>query len=101
MIIRQEVAINKYIEPCFKDEKLISKGLIVTMTPNTKRILAIFEPTILPKTIAPSPLKIAITLTTNSGKLVPKAITVSPITIGEIFKLRAMSVELSINNEEP
>ena len=71
------------------------------MIPSTKRILAIFDPTILPKTIAPSPLEIAIILTTNSGKLVPNAITVSPITMGEIFKLRAINVELSISNEEP
>ena len=79
----------------------MSIGLIMTMRPSTKRILAIFDPTMLPKTIAPSPLKIAIILTTNSGKLVPNAITVSPITIGEIFKLRAINVELSISNEEP
>lgn len=48
-------------------------------------MLKILDPTTFPIDISPCPLKAALTLTTNSGALVPKATTVSPITSGDIF----------------
>jgi hypothetical protein len=92
---------NRYIAPCFTESKLMAIGFIITITDRTNRILAMLEPTTLPITIAPSPLLLAIRLTTNSGRLVPNAITVNPITNGEILRLRATRVELSIRNVEP
>ena len=95
---RIAVEIMRYIAPCFTEFNVIAIGLIITTTESTRRILAILDPTTFPITIEPSPLVLAIRLTTSSGRLVPNAITVKPITNGEILRLRAINVELSIKN---
>ena len=77
---------------------LIGIDLNNTITGKTKNILAMLDPTTFPSTISPSDLMLAITLTTSSGKLVPKAIIVNPMTTGEIRRVRAIKVELSIKS---
>ena len=69
------------------DAKFIDIGKIIALTPNTKPTLAILDPTTLP--IANEGLfsKTAIRLTNNSGKDVPNATTVKPITSFEIPNL--------------
>ena len=52
-------------------------------------MFAMLEPTTLPSAIPELPLSEAVTVTTSSGRLVPNATTVSPITAGAIPKERA------------
>ena len=60
-------------------------GRIIAVTPKIRKILAILLPNTFPMAIPELPLKLAIKLTINSGKEVPKETTVSPIVISEIF----------------
>lgn len=53
------------------------------------RMLAMFEPMILPRAISVLPLKALSTETTISGAEVPNATTVRPITIGDILNFCA------------
>jgi hypothetical protein len=62
---------------------------MIAEIPNISSILAIFDPTTLPKAIAVLPDKALVTETTSSGVDVPNATTVNPITIGLIFSFRA------------
>ena len=58
-------------------------GLIIANIPITKNILAIFEPITFPTAISLWPIRAAETVPANSGKLVPIATTLNPITISE------------------
>ena len=78
-----------------------SSGVIRDVIPKTKRILNIFDPTIFPTEIALSFLKAAIAEVANSGKDVPKATTLIPITISEIPKYRAKNIAPSTNKLAP
>lgn len=59
-------------------------GKIIPDNPKTNKILNILEPTMLPIAKSDSPLRAAIMLVTNSGRLVPIAIIVNPITRSDI-----------------
>ena len=59
-------------------------GVTKAATPRMKSTLKMLLPTTLPSARSAWPLKADITLTANSGALVPKATTVSPMTSGEI-----------------
>ena len=59
-------------------------GVMSAEIPNTRPILARFEPVMLPKARAVSSRRAPITFMTNSGALDPKATTVKPTTSGEI-----------------
>ena len=58
---------------------LILNDLIIKDIDNTKPIFAILEPITFPKAISDSFIILAFKLTTNSGRLVPKATIVAPI----------------------
>ena len=60
-----------------------ARGVISDVIPNTERILNIFDPTILPTEIALSFLNAAMAEVANSGKDVPKATILIPITISD------------------
>lgn len=61
---------------------------IIVVTPNTKPILAIFDPTTFPKEISEKPLRAACIETISSGADVENETTVSAIIIFEIFNLK-------------
>ena len=63
---------------------LILNDLIIKDIDKTKPIFAILEPITLPKAISDSFIILAFKLTTNSGKLVPRAMTVKPTIYGDI-----------------
>jgi|TARA_B100001971_G_scaffold160408_1_gene150361 hypothetical protein len=82
---------------CFQIVSVFTLTLEMTATiPRTKVILAILLPTIFPKTISGELLNAANRLTINSGRLVPNATTVKPITNAETFNFLAREIELSI-----
>ena len=60
-----------------------------------------FEPTILPIAISLSPLIAAVTLVTNSGKLVPIATIVNPITFSLTLNVIAILFAFSTTNSLP
>lgn len=80
---------NNAIMPSNKNAEANGIGKITPATPKTNKILKMLEPTIFPMAISDSPLRAAITLVTNSGKLVPIATIVKPITRSETPKYRA------------
>ena len=57
--------------------------------PRISRMLAMLEPTTLPRAMSPAPASAARALTTSSGALVPKATMVSPTTSGPTPRRRA------------
>ena len=57
--------------------------------PKISKILAMFEPTILPIAICPLPKRAAAMETLNSGRDVPMAIKISPITSLGILNISA------------
>ena len=59
-------------------------GAIKQLAPNTNRILATLDPKTFANAMAEFPFELALMETNNSGKLVPIAITVSPIKRSEI-----------------
>ena len=63
--------------------------------PRTKRILKILLPTMLPTAISALPRSAAFVLVTSSGRLVPNATTVRPITLSLTPMYLAMTVALS------
>ena len=75
----------------FKESLLINNDIL-----NTKRILIVLEPNILPKTKLYSLFLAAFNEATNSGSDVPKAIAVAPITISGILKNLAIAIDPSI-----
>ena len=60
-----------------------------------------FDPIIFPIEISNSDLKMATRVVTNSGKLVPTATNVKPITLSETPKYSAKYIELFTNSSEP
>ena len=64
---------------------LIAPGAIKPAKGNTAKILKIFDPITFPIAISAFPLQIAKRDVANSGKLVPIATTVKPITRSEIL----------------
>ena len=62
------------------------KSVIIDVIPITARILNMFEPIILPIEISSSDLYIATNVVTSSGRLVPIATKVKPITLSETPK---------------
>ena len=60
---------------------------------NTKSILAIFDPTILPRAISDESFITALEATKISGTEVPKPIITIPIIMGEILSLLAKPLE--------
>ena len=66
-------------------EILYLLGLIIADNPIINNRLNIFDPIIFPIAISLSPFIAAITLVTNSGKLVPIATIVNPIIFSLIF----------------
>jgi len=61
--------------------------------PSMRRILAIFEPTILPRAMSGFHLRLAKTLTASSGREVPNATTVRPMTRLEIPNFLAIEAD--------
>ena len=84
-----------------KDSNPNDTGLIVLVIPKIKNILKILEPTTLPIAISDSPFLEAITLVTNSGKLVPIATTVKAITLSLTLNNLAIVVALFTTNCPP
>ena len=76
-------------------------GLIVAAIPSTNKILNTFEPITLPNAISTSFLRAATIEVTNSGKLVPNATTVKPITESGTPSALAIKVPLSTNKRAP
>jgi hypothetical protein len=72
-------------------------GVIIAVIPKINNILAIFDPTTLPKATPVFPDNALVIDTTSSGDEVPKATTVSPITIGEILNRNASDDAPSTN----
>lgn len=66
---------------------------IVQVNPMIKPILAMFEPIILPIAISSLPENVATNVTTNSGKEVPNATIVRPITSLDIPNFLASLVD--------
>ena len=81
---------KKAIAPSNKNAGLNGIGDMIPVIPNTNKMLNIFEPIIFPIAISDSCLCAAITLVTSSGKLVPIAMIVSPITRSETPIYRAI-----------
>lgn len=76
-------------------------GVIRPNVPVITRLLNIFDPSMFPRAISPSPFNIAINGVDNSGRLVPMAIIVRPIT-GSVKCVRAEnSVAPFISNRLP
>ena len=96
-----KLAKKKGFKTIVVDRNNLCKGFKIAVIPNTKPILAILDPITFPITI-PEPLfKIAVILTINSGKLVPKATNVIPIIIGEILNLSPINLLPVIKNSAP
>ena len=67
----------------------IASGVIVAQEPKMSSMLAMFEPITLPNASAPCPFDTATKLAASSGRDVPPARSVIPITRSLIPKLRA------------
>ncbi len=81
---------NNIIGPSFLiDSFCTGSGSIKAVTPKIKPMLAMLDPITLPSAISELPCMAALRLTINSGAEVPKAITVIPITKGDIFNRSA------------
>jgi hypothetical protein len=79
----------------------ITIGLNSEQIPNTRRILVILEPIIFPIAIPDLPYNAAFKLTPSSGREVPNATMVSPITNLEIFNLEAIWTDDFTNQSAP
>ena len=75
-------------------EGLLDGSVIEVESPSIKRMLKIFEPIMFPTAMSFSFLRAAITLVTSSGRLVPKATIVSPISVSLIPAAFAINVAL-------
>ena len=84
-----------------KDIENIICPLINAENPKTPRILNIFEPTTLPIAILPFPLTKDATVTANSGKDVPIAARLIPITGSGILKTSEILIKPFIKSSEP
>ena len=74
---------------------------MLTETPPTKAILKRLEPNIFPKTISGFFIFAAAIVPATSGRLVPKATTVTPIMIEEILNYTARETALFTTNVLP
>ena len=74
---------------------------MVAVTPRISRILKILEPMILPIAISSSPFNAPAMDVASSGRLVPMAIIVSPITASLIFKCFAIDTAEVTNKLAP
>ena len=74
------------------EELIIIIGLTNAAVPRTRPILAILLPKALPTARSLEPLKDALTETSSSGADVPNPKIVSPISIGDRPKLRAVAL---------
>ena len=79
----------------------IMPGAIETETPPTNAILNRFEPKIFPKTISGFFIFAAAIVPAISGRLVPKATTVTPIIMEDILKYSAKVIALFTTNVLP
>ena len=79
----------------------IKIGLTIEEIPSTRRTLAIFDPMILPTAIPDLLNSAAFKLTPSSGREVPNATMVSPITNLEIFNLEAIWTDDFIIHSAP
>ena len=68
-------------------------GLIADAVPKINNKLNVLEPSIFPRAISSSPFNIATTDVTNSGREVPIATIVSPISLSLMPKVVAISFE--------
>ena len=73
----------------------------IAEVPNINKILRILLPITFPKTMSPLPASNDLTLTANSGALVPNATIVSPINILDTLKLPATPEAPSTNRSAP
>ena len=76
-------------------------GVITAVKPNTRPILAMFEPIILPKAISGDPFRAACKLTSNSGAEVANETTVIPITSLDNLNLNDKATEDRTKNSPP
>ena len=76
-------------------------GETVAVTPRIQRMLKIFDPTTLPIAMSDCFRKAATTLVASSGRLVPAATTVRPITASDTPQDFAKAVAPSTNSCEP
>ena len=67
-------------------------GCIVALTPNTKKILKIFDPTMFPMAISGLRFRMATTEVASSGRDVPMATMVRPIVVSESHAIVAMAI---------
>ncbi len=81
--------------------KYIVIGNINEVLPSTKPTFAIFDPTTFPIAMVDEFDKTALRLITNSGKDVPNATTVSPITKEDSFNRFAKKTALLTNQSAP
>ena len=79
----------------------VAIGTMKDAKPRIKSILNIFEPIAFPIEISPSFLIAATTEVASSGRLVPRAITVSPIKRSDAPKCSAISLAPRTNTSEP
>ena len=79
----------------------IIPGAMETDMPPTKAMLNKFEPKILPKTISGFFIFAAAIVPAISGRLVPRATTVTPIIIEDILKYSAKLIALFTTNVLP
>ena len=75
--------------------------IIMAEAPTITRVLKMLLPTILPTLISALPLRTLKKLTMNSGRLVPRATIVRPITISLTFQRRAIPQAPSVNLSAP
>ena len=96
------VVISKVIGNSFFTVSFFTiKGCIKAEAPSIKSIFKILLPITLPSTISNDPESNPLTLTANSGALVPKATIVSPISIFDTLKFFATLLAPSTNISAP
>lgn len=81
--------------------RLTIMGATAAEVPIMTKVLKMLLPTMLPTLMSPLPWNELITLTTNSGRLVPRATMVSPMTSSLTFQRRATFEAESVNLSAP
>ena len=76
-------------------------GMIPAVTPKMPNTLNVLEPRTLPSATSGFFFRAAIVHVTSSGRLVPIATTVIPITVCESAMLSASSIQPSMRNRAP
>src|SRR5690606_25472963 len=85
----------------FKVATATGTGKIIAVSPKTRVILAMLDPTTLPIAISGKPSIAAFKLTINSGADVPNDTMVIPITNGDNLNLEAIPTAPLTNNSPP